>query len=122
VVACVLCVTPLAAREDIYDGPSAIRPLTVTPQPQHSAPSNTIWDFEHQCYPQKGGHAAPAAPPAIVVRPITPRPQAPDEPIVGTWRDCFDRAPADLRAVAADGRILFEESRILTTEMSGEPG
>jgi hypothetical protein len=31
-------------------------------------------------------------PPAIVVKPIAPRPQVPDEPIVATWRDCMDRA------------------------------
>jgi hypothetical protein len=88
-VGCALGVTPVAADEDIYDGPSAIKPLTVTPQPQHSAPPNTFCDFEHQCYPEKG---APVAPPAIVVRPIAPHPHGPDEPIVTTWRDCMDRA------------------------------
>jgi hypothetical protein len=89
-----LCVAPVAADEDIYDGPTAIKPLTVTPQPQHSTPPNIVCDFEHQCYPGKGGPEAPApvAPPAIVVKPITPRPQVPDEPIVATWRDCVDRA------------------------------
>jgi hypothetical protein len=89
-----LCVTSVAADEDIYDGPTAIKPRTVTPQPQHSAPPNTVCDFEHQCYPEKGGPAAPAplAPPAIVVKPIAPRPQVPDEPIVLTWRDCIGRA------------------------------
>ena len=93
-VGCALCVTPVAADEDVYDGPTAIKPLTVTPQPQHSAAPNTVCDFEHQCYPEKGGPAAPApvAPPAIVVKPIAPRPQVPDEPIVATWRDCVDRA------------------------------
>jgi hypothetical protein len=93
-VGCSLCVTPVAADEDMYDGPTAIKPLTVTPQPQHSAPSNTVCDFEHQCYPEKGGPAAPApvAPPAIVVKPIAPRLQVPDEPIVATWRDCMGRA------------------------------
>jgi hypothetical protein len=35
---------------------------------------------------------APAAPLAIVVRPIAPRPQVPDEPVVATWRDCMARA------------------------------
>jgi hypothetical protein len=89
-----LCVTPVAADEDVYDGPTAIKPLTVTPQPQHSAPPNSVCDFEHQCYPEKGGPAAPAplAPPAIVVKPIAPRAQVPDEPIVVTWRDCIGRA------------------------------
>ena len=64
-VGCSFCVTPVAADEDMYDGPTAIKPLTVTPQPQHSAPPNTVCDFEHQCYPEKGGPAAPApvAPP-----------------------------------------------------------
>jgi hypothetical protein len=28
-VGCALCVTPVAAEEDQYDGPTAIRPLTV---------------------------------------------------------------------------------------------
>jgi hypothetical protein len=89
-----LCVARVAADEHIYDGPTAIKPLTVTPQPQHSTPPNSVCDFEHQCYPEKGGPEAPApvAPPAIVVKPITPRPQIPDEPIVATWRDCVDRA------------------------------
>jgi hypothetical protein len=89
---CALCVTPVAADEDLFDGPTAIKPLTVTPQPQHSAPPNTVCDFEHQCYPEKGGPAAPApmAPPAIVVNPIAPRPQVPDEPVVTTWRGCMD--------------------------------
>ena len=94
VVGCALCVTPVAADEDMYDGPTAIKPLTVKPQPQHSVPPNTVCDFEHQCYPEKGGPAAaaPAAPPAIVVKPIAPRPQVPDEPVVATWRDCMDGA------------------------------
>ena len=89
-----LCVAPVAANEGIYDGPTAIKPLTVTPQPQHSTPPNSVCDFEHQCYPEKGGPDAPApvTPPAIVVKPIMPRPQVPDEPIVATWRDCVDRA------------------------------
>jgi hypothetical protein len=75
-VASAVCVTPVAADEDVYDGPTAIKPLTVTPQPQHSAPPNTVCDFEHQCYPEKGGSTAPApvAPPAIVDKPIAPRP------------------------------------------------
>jgi hypothetical protein len=92
-VGCALFVTPVAADEDVYDGPTAIKPLTVTPQPQHSAPTNSVCDFEHQCYPEKGGPTAPApvAPPAIVVKPIAPRAQVPDEPIVATWRDCMGR-------------------------------
>jgi hypothetical protein len=93
-VGCALCVTPVAADEDLHDGPTAIKPLTVKPQPQHSVQPNTVCDFEHQCYPEKGGPAAsaPAAPPAIVVKPIAPRPQVPDEPVVATWRDCMDGA------------------------------
>jgi hypothetical protein len=89
-----LCVEPVAADEDMYDGPTAIKPLTVTPQPQHAVPPNTVCDFQHQCYPEKGGPAAsaPVAPPANAVNPIAPRPQVPDEPIVATWRDCMDRA------------------------------
>src|SRR4029077_13916664 len=32
------------------------------------------------------------APPAIVVKPIAPRPHVPDEPMVATWRACMARA------------------------------
>ena len=93
-VGCALYVTPVAADEDMYVGSTAIRPLTVKPQPQHSFPPNTVCDFEHQCYPEKGGPAVPApvAPPAIVIMPVAPRPQVLDEPIVAMWRDCMDRA------------------------------
>ena len=62
-VGCALFVTPVAADENVYDGPAAIKPLTVTPQPQHSTPPNTVCDFEHQCYPETGGPTAPAASP-----------------------------------------------------------
>ncbi len=93
VVGCALCVTPVAADEDMHDGPTATMPLTVKPQPRHSVQPNTDCDFEHQCYPETGGPAAsaPAGPPAIV-KPIAPRPQVPDEPIVAMWRDCMARA------------------------------
>ena len=96
-VGCALCVTPVAADEDVYDGPTAIKPLTVTPQPRHSAPPNTpntVCDFEHQCYPEKGGPAVPAplAPPVLAAKPAAPRLQVPHEPIVATWRDCMGRA------------------------------
>ena len=92
-VGCALCVTPVAADEDVYDGPTAIRPLTVTPQPQHSA-RPTVCDFEHQCYPAKGGPRvqAPVAPPVVAAAPATFQPEVPDEPIVATWRDCVGRA------------------------------
>jgi hypothetical protein len=40
-VGCALFVTPVAADEDLYDGSTAIKPLTVTAQPRHSAPPNT---------------------------------------------------------------------------------
>ena len=93
-VGCALCVTPVAADEDVYDGPTAIKPLTVTPQPQHSAPPNTVCDFEHQCYPEKGGPTVPAplAPPVVAAKPAAPRSQVPDDPLVATWRDCMGRA------------------------------
>src|ERR1700733_13115314 len=93
-VGCAMCVTPGAADEDVYDGPTAIKPLTVTPRPEHSAPANTVCDFEHECYPEKGGPTAPApvAPPAIVVKPIAPRAPVPVAPVVVTWRDCIGRA------------------------------
>ena len=117
---CALCATPVAAEEDVYDGPTAIRPLTVMPKPQHSPPPNPVCDFEHQCYPEKAGVPAPVAPPVVAAKraappaakrvappfvaakrvapPVVaakraaPRPQVPDEPIVATWRDCMDRA------------------------------
>jgi hypothetical protein len=89
-----MCVTPVAADEDVYNGPTAIKPLTVTPKPQHSAPPNAVCDFEHQCYPEKGGPLVPAplAPPVVAAKPAVPRPQVQDEPIVATWRDCVGRA------------------------------
>ena len=100
---CALCVTPVVADEDVYDGPTAIRPLTVVP---HSAPPNTLCDFEHQCYPKKGGPMVPApvAPPVEAAKPDAPLPEVPDEPIVATWRGCIGPGPADLRAVARPPR------------------
>src|SRR5580698_196858 len=91
---CALCVTPVAADEDVYDGPTAIRPLTVTPKPQHSPPPNPVCDFERQCYPEKAGPRvqAPVAPPVGAAKRAAPPPQVPDEPIVATLRDCVDRA------------------------------
>jgi hypothetical protein len=92
-VGCAVCVTPVAAGEDVYDGPTAMRPLTVTPQLQHPARPNTVCDFEHQCYPEKGGPRvqAPVAPPVVAAAPSAPRPEAPDELVVATWRDCIGR-------------------------------
>jgi hypothetical protein len=94
-----MCVTPGAADDHVYDGPTAIRPLTVTPQPQHSAPPNTVCDFEHQCYPENGGPTvqAPLAPPAVTIRPVAPPPPSsqntiPDDPLVAAWRDCMGQA------------------------------
>ena len=58
---CAMCVTPVAADEDVYDGPTAIKPLTVTPQPQHSAPPSTVCDFEHQCYREEGRTRSPGS-------------------------------------------------------------
>ena len=115
-----LCVTPVAADEDVYDGPTAIRPLTVTPQPQHSARPNTVCDFEHQCYPEKGGPRvqAPVAPPVVAAAPAAPRPKVPDEPIVATWRDCIGRALQSyeqshnvhaLQATTGSCQMLLEE-------------
>ncbi len=64
-----LCVTPVAAAEDVYDGPTAIRPLTVTPKPQHSPPPSPVCDFEHQCYPENGSTApASVAPPVVAAK------------------------------------------------------
>ena len=93
-VGCALCVTPVAAAEDVYDGPTAIRPPTVTPQPQSAARPGAVCDFEHQCYPEKGGPGVPApvAPPVVAAAPAAPRPEVPDEPIVVAWRDCIGRA------------------------------
>jgi hypothetical protein len=100
-VVCASSVTPVAADEGVYDGPTAIRPLTITPQPQHPTPPNTVCDFQHQCYPAKGGPMipAPAVPPDVVVRPVAP--QSPpanstaDEPIVAAWRSCMAQALAN---------------------------
>jgi hypothetical protein len=81
-VGCAMCVTPVAAEEDQYDGPTAIKPLAVTPKPQHSAPPNTVCDFEHQCYPEKGGPmvSAPLAPPVVAAKPAAPDPKSPMNP------------------------------------------
>ena len=83
----------------MYDGPTAIKPLTMTPQPQHSAPPNTVCDFEHQCYPDKGGPTvkAPTAPAAVAVKPLVPRSPAPqdtgpEDPIVVAWQECMSQA------------------------------
>lgn len=89
-VGCAMCVTPSAADEDVYDGPTAIKPLTVTPQ--QSAPPNTVCDFEHQCYPEKGG---PTAPPAVATKPVAPRPpldSSLNEPLVKEWSSCVSEA------------------------------
>ncbi len=131
-VGCALCVTPGAADEDLYDGPTAIKPLTMTPQPQHSAPPNMVCDFEHQCYPEKGGPAAPApaAPPAMAAKPVAPRPQVPEEPIVATWRDCMSRALQsyeqshdlhDLQAATGSCQAKFSGTAAGPTEVATEP-
>ena len=97
-VGCALCVTPVAADEDVYDGPTAIKPLTVAPQPQQTAAPNVVCDFEHQCYPEKGGPMVPApvAPPVAAAKPIAPQGPAADatadDPVVTMWRDCMGRA------------------------------
>ena len=119
-----LCVTPVAADEDVYDGPTAIRPLTVTPQPQNSARPNTVCDFEHHCYPEKGGPRvqAPVAPPVVAATPAAPPPKVPDEPIVATWRDCIGRALQSyeqshnvhaLQAATDDPRQLLDRIDVL---------
>ncbi len=93
-VGCALCVTPVAADEDVYDGPTAIKPLTVTPQPQQPARPNAVCDFEHQCYPEKGGSVvkAPVAPPVVATKQVVPRPTVPDDPLIAAWRDCMGQA------------------------------
>lgn len=93
-----LCITPVAADESVYDGPTAIKPLTVTPQPQHTAPPNSVCDFEHQCYPVNGGAAvpAPASPTVAAVKPVVPPSSeantTPDDPLVTAWRSCMAQA------------------------------
>src|SRR5271157_4421866 len=97
-VGCALCVTPVAADEDVYDGPTAIKPLTVTPQPQHAAPPTTVCDFQHQCYPAKGGPmvAAPAVPPDVAAAPRSPPANSTtDDPLVAAWRSCMAQALQD---------------------------
>ena len=93
-VGCALCVAPVAADEDVYDGPTAIRPLTVTPQPQIRRSARRCLRFRASCYPEKGGPGVPApvAPPVVAAAPAAPRPEVPDEPIVIAWRDCIGRA------------------------------
>jgi hypothetical protein len=93
-----MCVTPVAADEDVYDGPAAIKPLTVTPKPQQSAPPDTVCDFEHQCFPEKGGRPVvkpPVAPPVVATKPAAPRPTVPDDLLVAAWRDCVGQALQD---------------------------
>ncbi len=94
-----LCVMPVAADESVYDGPTAIKPLTVAPQPPRAAQPNAVCDFEHQCYPVKGGAAAipaPANPPVVAARPVVPPPveasSTPDDPLVTAWRSCMAEA------------------------------
>ena len=81
-VGCALCGTPVAADEDLYDGPTAIKPLTMTPQPQHSAPPNMVCDFEHQCYPEKGDRRArlPRLPRPWLPSRLRPVPKSPRNP------------------------------------------
>ena len=117
---CALCSTPVAADEDVYNGPTAIRPLTVMPQPEHPARPITVCDFEHQCYPEKGGPRvqAPVAPPVVAAAPAALRPEVPNEPIVATWRDCIGRALQSyeqshnvhaLQAATGSCQVLLEE-------------
>ena len=159
-VGCALCATPVAADENVYDGPVAVKPLTVTPRPQESASpdkpltvtpqpqesaspdkpltvtpqpqqsaspdkpltvtpqpqqsaspnkpltvtprsqrsasSNAVCDFEHHCYPEKGGPRTPGAPPVVAARPVAPRAPAAsasrDDPVVAMWRECMAEA------------------------------
>jgi hypothetical protein len=81
-------------KRRMYDGPMAIKPLTVTPKPQQSVPPNTVCNFEHQCYPEKGGPAVkvPVAPPVAGTQPVAPRPTVPEDPLVAAWRDCVGQA------------------------------
>jgi hypothetical protein len=119
-VGCAMCVTPVVADEDLYDGPTAIKPLTVTPQPQRSAPPNTVCDFEHQCYPEKGGPMVPApvAPPAMAAKPVAPGPAG------GTSADGW-ATQHRLRLVAQRQRrrprLYGEGSRLLTTVCGTPP-
>ena len=93
-VGCALCINPVAADEDVYDGPTAIKPLTVTPKPPQPAAPTADCDFEHHCYSDKGGPAvtAPVAPPAVATKPVAPRPTVPDDPVVAAWRECMAQA------------------------------
>ncbi len=124
VVGCALCATPVAADDDVYDGPVAIKPLTVTPRPQQPASPNAVCDFEHQCYPANGGPMAPGAPPVVAVKPIAPRDPAAgstrDDPVVTTWRDCMGQALQSyeqshdlhgLQAMTASCQVRLEEQR-----------
>ena len=103
---CVLCVTPVAADEDVYDGPTAIGPLTVTPKPQHFPPPNPVCDFDHQCYPEKAGPKVPApvAPPVVAAKRAAPPPQVPDESHRRDVARLHGSGPTELRAVALPPR------------------
>ena len=88
-------VTPVMADDDVYDGPKAIKPMTVT-QAHRSASPNAVCDFEHQCYPEQRESTVPAAPPVMAAKPIVPQAPAtgstPADPLVKMWRGCIDEA------------------------------
>ena len=91
-VGCALCVTPVAAEEDMYDGPTAIRPLTAAAAALR--PAQHCLRLRASVLPGEGRTPGPSslAPPVVAAKPAAPRPQVPDEPIVATWRDCVGRA------------------------------
>ena len=89
-----LCVTPVAADEDVYDGPTAIKPLTVTPQAAAVRPAQHCLRFRTSMLSREGrtrgpgsrgssgrGHQARRSPAPV-----------PDDPLVAAWRDCIGQA------------------------------
>ena len=81
-VGCALCVTPVAAAEDVYDGPTAIRPPTVTPQPQSAARPGAVCDFEHRATRRRAGPGSRLLwlPQSWLPRPPLPDPKSPMNP------------------------------------------
>lgn len=109
-IICALCSTPGLAQ-DVHDGPTALKPLTIPPKGQGFVPPpGKICDYEHNCYPKEGGAVAaevpPSAqslpaqpladqtlPPIVVNKSRNPGPLDPlEDPIVSEWRSCMAQA------------------------------
>ena len=58
---CAMCVTPGAADEDVYDGPTAIKPLTVTPRAGALRPGQHCLRFRASVLPGEGWTHGPGS-------------------------------------------------------------